>query len=841
MEKMERDVKKIFNFICGSGGVISFTALMKHPSPLAKFSPEEAKRRLKEIGEKHQCFVLGKEHEEISSVKIYFKTRLCIKYIESNCEDGDKCKYWHVCKGYMEGNCGQTNCHLSHDFKDEQNLAKAQDLELNQFGSNAIRNVFFNCLPRVCIDYMTTGCTLKENCINLHLCSNLVQNLCSDANCCRFNHELNSSPNVAALRKAELSPKMPQKILFSHILLPKHGESYAKGRQQEAAVLNNEKPVESCAVTDQQQVKLNNLSKVSETDQSTSTFHIVENEFGGHKQRKKRSRRKKGKQSQTMGKLSSEGESLDINIQASDSDNETDINSAKAPTTVVISVTDLKTNKKQKELRMSLKDCESCCEETSQADRSDKHVSRITPNKSFYKSNTGRLSEPQHEQQGQYKQHSVFSPLKHQSHSVSDMSAQRYQDNFEPTSLNIDRSAIINGGDQVLSAPFSTASLSVDSAAAVQATRKTDGLLPTPVNVAPLKFIGFSNDKRGKNAGNLKCFNPVKDVQSKPGLLPTPGMDLKRPGMSFTEFERKEKGRQAEAENMMGGQQRCDFDTEREKSGERTTEIGENLGGAIGRKRTGVRGEGSGGGGREGGVRGEREGGEGKKGGRAGGVKKGGREGGRGGGRECGGRGGGRGGGGRGKREGGGRGKVGGGGGEGGEGRGRGRGGGRRGGEGGIRGGGRGRGGVGGNTVRQRARGISTSASEVASSCSTSDVASLNDVGEEQDFIECYNPNEPLVDFSDSSQVPYSQPSILSQGSLAGDWFYASQSQHQTASQSADNFPASKPADPFELLPMPQDEATELASSKPNKLISSSRGNVPNNSIHFDYLEFLGF
>ena len=147
----------------------------------------------------------------------------------------------------------------------------------------------------------------------------------------------------------------------------------------------------------------------------------------------------------------------------------------------------------------------------------------------------------------------------------------------------------------------------------------------------------------------------------------------------------------------------------------------------------------------------------------------------------------------------------------------------------------------GGNTVRQRARGRSTSASEVASSCSTSDVASLNDVGEEQDFIDCYSPDDPLVDFSDSSQVPYSQPSILSQGSLAGDWFYVSQSQHQTASQSADNFPASKLADPFELLPMPQDEATELASSKPNKLISSSRGNVPNNSIHFDYLEFLGF
>ena len=273
---MEGDTKKIFNYICGSGGSLTFKRLTEHPSPLAKLNAAETRRKLEGIAENHKCFVLERKDGQLLNVKMFFKIRLCIKYMERKCEAGKSCKYWHICKGYMEETCNKPNCAFSHSFKDEQNIGKLQDLGLDHVQSNTIRNIFSNCLPRFCVDYNTSNsCTLGNNCLNVHLCSNFVQNACLETNC-RLQHNLKSEPNATILRRANLPVTLPDKILFYHILVPKE----LKLKQDETnsikrAIAMNKKTKKTHDMFNCGSSKLNNLNEEAETSKGRSRMFVV--------------------------------------------------------------------------------------------------------------------------------------------------------------------------------------------------------------------------------------------------------------------------------------------------------------------------------------------------------------------------------------------------------------------------------------------------------------------------------------------------------------------------------------------------------------------------------------
>ena len=263
---MEADIKKIFNYICGSGGSLSFKRLREQPSPLAKLNAAETRRKLEGIAENHKCFVLERKDGQLLNVKMFFKIRLCIKYMERKCEAGKSCKYWHICKGYMEETCNKPNCAFSHSFKDEQNIGKLQDLGLDHVQSNTIRNIFSNCLPRFCVDYNTSNsCTLGNNCLNVHLCSNFVQNACLETNC-RLQHNLKSEPNATILRRANLPVTLPERILFYHILVPKE----LKLKQDETnyktqAIARNKEPKKTHDMLNCSSSKLHKLNEEAGT------------------------------------------------------------------------------------------------------------------------------------------------------------------------------------------------------------------------------------------------------------------------------------------------------------------------------------------------------------------------------------------------------------------------------------------------------------------------------------------------------------------------------------------------------------------------------------------------
>ena len=201
--KMADDVlvDKLFNYICGSGGFVELSVLLRRPSPLAsRKSVTEARNWLKTQRE----FVLVKDgNGEITGVRIDLRKKVCQQYaMKGSCRRRKgMCKYWHICKSFIEGKCDGT-CGLSHDFHKDGNNWKVEELGLEKYSNGALRNIVAWSLPQVCQQYLRNECA-SDKCPCIHVCTKAVRG--SPCNCA-LSHNLTDSHNMMVLKQYDLVP-----------------------------------------------------------------------------------------------------------------------------------------------------------------------------------------------------------------------------------------------------------------------------------------------------------------------------------------------------------------------------------------------------------------------------------------------------------------------------------------------------------------------------------------------------------------------------------------------------------------------------------------------------------
>ena len=254
--KMADDVivEKVFNFICGSGGFAELSSLLKDSSPLKNIGTDQDKKNWLKTQARGR-FVLVKEHnDDLAGVRIDLRKKICQQYLNRGlCPRAQgKCKFWHICKGFVEGNC-VGNCSRSHDFFDTDNNEKSKELCLDKFPNGTVRNIVAWSLPQVCQLYSRNECK-ADNCLYLHLCSNVVRGL---ACCCPLSHNLTDSHNKKILKQYDLVPHQSMKVAFviSSILDLKEQQHFGKekglitttaaGTTSSAAVNNLSNPTTS--------------------------------------------------------------------------------------------------------------------------------------------------------------------------------------------------------------------------------------------------------------------------------------------------------------------------------------------------------------------------------------------------------------------------------------------------------------------------------------------------------------------------------------------------------------------------------------------------------------------
>ena len=222
-------VEKVFNFICGSGGFVDLSVLLKHSSPLASRKSElEARNWLKIQGDRP--FVVMSDGK-IDGVRVRLKKKICQQYLQKgSCRRAQgNCKYWHICKEFIEGDCAG-RCARSHNFFGEENGEKTKQLGLDKYPPGTLNNVVAWSLPQVCQLYLRGECN-SDKCFYLHVCSQAVQgSVCN----CSLSHNLTDSHNKQILKQFDLVPhqSMSTEFVRCNILVPKDQKIFAKGEKQ---------------------------------------------------------------------------------------------------------------------------------------------------------------------------------------------------------------------------------------------------------------------------------------------------------------------------------------------------------------------------------------------------------------------------------------------------------------------------------------------------------------------------------------------------------------------------------------------------------------------------------
>ncbi|PVD35528.1 hypothetical protein C0Q70_02491 [Pomacea canaliculata] len=137
-------------------------------------------------------FLLFERSGDVKYVSVYSRqAKVCFGYNSSGCNN-KSCKFFHVCKRFVAGNCVQTSCPLSHSFSSEPNAKAYSLLKLDHFTTTEISKIFFYSNPAVCEYHNTSGC-FYDGCTDLHVCAKDLLSLCTSGVDCKFGHVIRDS------------------------------------------------------------------------------------------------------------------------------------------------------------------------------------------------------------------------------------------------------------------------------------------------------------------------------------------------------------------------------------------------------------------------------------------------------------------------------------------------------------------------------------------------------------------------------------------------------------------------------------------------------------------------
>ena len=287
---------KVFNFICGKGGLATLSDLLQHPSPLAKkFSAPGQEMDLKiwlqvqaQPDQNPRISLLENEDGEVCGARVNLKKKICLQYTSNGSCTRTPCWFWHICKGYLQGKCSG-DCGLSHDFHDEGNVKNVQKLGLEKIPNGALRNIVANSLPQVCLMYLNNKC-LSESCPYLHICSHPIltaQGISWECNC-SLSHDLEDDHNMGILKQYELVPQ-PSKLNIVHcnILIPNKQKSFVADKTNLGSSLSP--------------LPQTHLNKFGAEVPSLMSLQITQQNISGPQQQdsRKSSEKKKGKRQRT--------------------------------------------------------------------------------------------------------------------------------------------------------------------------------------------------------------------------------------------------------------------------------------------------------------------------------------------------------------------------------------------------------------------------------------------------------------------------------------------------------------------------------------------------------------
>ncbi|PVD35531.1 hypothetical protein C0Q70_02494 [Pomacea canaliculata] len=127
-------------------------------------------------------FLLYVQRSNLNYVSVYnSRARACFRFYDprkSGC-DNKSCKYFHVCRQFVAGDCVSTLCNYSHSFSSGSNAKVRSDLKLDEFTDSEICAIIRCSNPTICVNHNTSGCHL-DDCPDLHVCSKNTFNQCTN-------------------------------------------------------------------------------------------------------------------------------------------------------------------------------------------------------------------------------------------------------------------------------------------------------------------------------------------------------------------------------------------------------------------------------------------------------------------------------------------------------------------------------------------------------------------------------------------------------------------------------------------------------------------------------------
>ena len=287
-DKMADDVlaEKVFNYICGSGGFVQLSVLLKQSSPLGSRKSEfEAKTWLVSQADK-RLVVVKDFNGEIAGVRIDLRRKICRQYHDKgSCRSAQgKCKFWHICKGFIEENC-DGKCNRSHNFFDPENNEKTKELGLAKYPNGTLKHIVAWSLPQVCELY-TRGICTSDSCLYLHLCSQAVRS--SACSCSALSHNLTDSHNMKILKQYDLVPhqSMSTDFVRCNILVPKEQHVLHKAHDFLPSVCNagENSSKEAMGVIQGTKKQSPEVSAPSRLETPTSPFNTKQSSYDNFKE-----------------------------------------------------------------------------------------------------------------------------------------------------------------------------------------------------------------------------------------------------------------------------------------------------------------------------------------------------------------------------------------------------------------------------------------------------------------------------------------------------------------------------------------------------------------------------